>query len=124
MAKKFVTNKTKEEDVLFVALDKLGKGQTKDKSVILKEGDSIEGVITRIADSPKYKKIYQLDVKEYDKPVVITGKTDLVKNMGHLPNTKPGYIVKEGDLVRITYLGSTQTQKGNTYYNFEVGVAQ
>lgn len=113
---KFVKIEADDEDVLFACFGKLKGNQNAEKSVLVKEGESIEGVITDIKKSPKYGSIYQLKVDKQDKPVVITGKTDLNKKMA------TGN-VGVNDLVRITYKGITKTQKGNNYYNFDVEVA-
>jgi len=52
----------------------------------------------------------------------VTGKTDLVKKMGH-STAKVPKVVAVNDLVQITFKGVTKTGKGNTYFDFEVGVA-
>lgn len=114
---KFVKIDAQDEDVLFACFGKLKANQDAEKSILIKEGENIEGVLTDIKTSPKYGNIYQLKVKKLDKPVVITGKQDLNKKMAVGE-------VKQGDLVRITYDGTSKTQKGNTYYNFTVEVAQ
>lgn len=120
---KYVNNTTTEEDVLFAVFGKLKAGQNTKKSYLVKVGESLEGVITEIKDSSKYGKIYTVKKKGEDKPIVVTGKTDLVKKMGHSTAKVPS-IVKVNDLVQITFKGVTKTGKGNTYFDFEVGVAQ
>jgi len=120
---KFVNQTTEEEDVLFAVFGALKAGQDTKKSYLVKAGESIEGVVTEIKDSPKYTKIYTLKKKGEDKPIVITGKTDLVKKMGH-GTAKVPRVVKVNDLIQVTFKGVTKTQKGNTYYDFDVGVAQ
>ena len=120
---KFVNQTTEEEDVLFAVFGALKAGQDKNKSYLVKAGESIEGVVTEIKDSPKYTKIYTLKKKGEDKPIVITGKTDLVKKMGH-STAKVPKVVKVNDIIQITFKGVTKTQKGNTYFDFDVGVAQ
>ena len=120
---KFITQTTEEEDVLFGVFGKLKAGQDPKKSYLVKVGESLEGVITEIKDSPKYVKIYTLKKKGEEKPIVVTGKTDLVKKMGHSTAKVPKVVVVN-DLVQITFKGVTKTAKGNTYYDFEVGVAQ
>lgn len=120
---KFVNQTTEEEDVLFATFGKLKAGQDNKKSYLVKVGESLEGRVTEIKNSPKYGKIYTLVKKGEEKPIVITGKTDLVKKMGHSTAKVPRVVVVN-DLVQITFKGVTKTQKGNTYFNFEVGVAQ
>jgi hypothetical protein len=120
---KFVNQTTVEEDVLFAVFGKLKAGQDTKKSYLVKVGENIEGVVTDIKDSPKYGKIYTLKKKGEEKPIVVTGKTDLVKKMGH-STAKVPKVVAVNDLVQITFKGVTKTQKGNTYFDFEVGVAQ
>jgi hypothetical protein len=67
-----------------------------------------------------YKKVYQLKVKGVEKSLIITGKTGLVEDMGH--GEKAVDPVKEGDLVRITYLGMIKTGTGKDSYKFKVEV--
>lgn len=122
---KFVNQTTQEEDVLFAVFGALKAGQDKSKSYLVKAGEILEGVVTEIKDSPKkYKKIYTLKLKGEDKPLIVTGKTDLVKKMGHDPTVKVPKVVKVNDLVQITFVGVTKTSNNNSYFNFEVGVAQ
>jgi hypothetical protein len=120
---KFVNQTTEEEDVLFGVFGKLKAGQDPKKSYLVKVGESLEGVITEIKESSKYGRIYTLKKKGEEKPIIVTGKTDLVKKMGHSTAKVPS-IVKVNDLVQITFKGVTKTGKGNTYFDFEVGVAQ
>jgi hypothetical protein len=120
---KFVNQTTEEEDVLFAVFGALKANQDTKKSYLVKVGENVEGVITEIKDSPKYGKIYTLKKKGEEKPIVITGKTDLVKKMGH-STAKVPKVVAVNDLVQITFKGVTKTTKGNTYFDFEVGVAQ
>jgi len=119
---KFVST-SPETDCLYATFGKLGKGQEADKSYLVKEGEYIQGVVSEIKDSSKYKKIYTLEVKGVEKPVVILGKTDLINQMGH-GKEPTEVVVKEGDLVRVTFINKTTTQKGYDWYNFEVAVAQ
>ena len=119
---KFVTNTTQEDDVKFVVFGALKAGQDPNKSYLVKAGESLEAIVTEIKDSPKYTKIYTLKMKGEDKPLVVTGKTDLVKKMGH-STAKVTSVVKVNDVVQITFKGVTKTQKGNTYFDFDVGVA-
>ena len=101
-----------QDEVTFVAF---GKENAKQNSLVIEKDAFIEGHVTKIADSETYKKIYTLKVAGQDKPVVITGKTLLIKGMER--NS-----VKEGDLVRITYLGMFKTSKGKPGYNIRVEV--
>jgi len=120
---KFVNNVTVEEDVLFAVFGKLKAGQDPKKSYLVKVGESLEGVVTEIKESSKYGRIYTLKKKGEEKPIVVTGKTDLVKKCGH-STAKVPKVVAVNDLVQITFVGVTKTTKGNTYYDFSVGVAQ
>jgi len=105
------------EEIIFVAF---GKEKAKQNSYIVEEGKSVEGILLKVTDSPMYKKVYQLQVKGVDKPLVITGKTALNEQMGY--GTKDVPQVKEGDLIRITYLGMYRTGKGKDAYKFKVEV--
>ena len=119
---KYVSNIAMKEDVLFAVFGALKAGQDTKKSYLVKVGESLEGIITEIKESSKYGKIYTLKKKGEDKPIIITGKTDLVKKMGH-STAKVPKVVEVSDLVQITFKGVTKTTKGNTYFDFEVGVA-
>ncbi len=123
MTPTFVTNETEDEDIFFASFGKIKKGQDAKKSILIKEGESITGVVTKISDSTVYKKIYRLKVKKLDKPVVVLGKTDLVNKMGH-GTAKAKIVVKENDLVQITFNGMTKTGKGRPFFQFTVGVAE
>jgi hypothetical protein len=92
-----------------------GKENAKEGSFVVEKDGSVEGHVTKISDSEVYKKIYTLQVAGQPKPVVVTGKTLLIKGMER--NS-----VKEGDLVRITYLGMFKTSKGKPGYNIKVEV--
>jgi len=105
------------EEIIFVAF---GKENAKENSYIVNEGEALEGLVEKIRDSQMYKKVYQLRVKGVDKPLVITGKMGLVEQMGH--GEKQVEPVKEGDLVRITYIGMFKTGKGKDAYKFKVEV--
>lgn len=123
---RFVTNETSDEEILFVAWGKLKANQDPKKSILVKENEYIEGTVSEINDSPTYKKIYRLKVKGQDKPVVVTGTTDLNDKMGY--GTKPlkngQKPVEVNNLVRITFLGEKKTTKGRGFKSFEVGVAR
>ena len=105
------------EDIIFVAF---GKENAKDGSYVVEEGQSLIGTVVSIRDSQTYQKIYTLQVKDVPKPLLITGKRALVEAMGHGTRVVPP--VKEGDLVKITYLGKIKTNKGKSAYNFKVEV--
>jgi len=107
------TSRQENEDVVFVAF---GKENAKgDNTYLVEAGGSIEGHVTKIANSETYKKVYTLQVDGVEKKVVITGKTLLIKQMERNE-------VKEGDLVRITYIGMFKTSRGKPGYNLKVEV--
>ena len=119
---KFVENSSVSEDVLFVSWGTLGAGKDANRAIVVKENESIEGVVEQIKDSDIYGKIYTLRVEGKDKPVIITGKTALNNAMGHGTLTVR-HVVQPGDLVRITYLGQQKNDKGRKFYAFRVEVA-
>lgn len=122
MCPTFVTNETEDEDVLFVSFGEIKPGQNKKKSLLVKEGESVTGVVTDITDSPTYKKIYRLKVDGQEKPIVVLGKTDLNNKMGYGPK-KATKQVQVGDLIQVTYTGKKKTGKGRPFYQFSVGIA-
>jgi len=119
----FVTNETEDEDILFAAFGSLKKGQDPKKSLLIKEGESLVGVVKQISDSAVYKKIYRIQVEGQDKLVLVLGTTDLRNKMGH-GTAKASRQVKEGDLVQITFDGITKTGKGRPFKQFTVGIAE
>lgn len=123
MAPTFVTNETKDEEILFASFGSIKKGQDPKKSILVKEGDSLIGVVKEINDSAVYGKIYRLKVDKIEKIVVVLGKTDLNNRMGY--GTKKADVqVKVNDLIQITFDGMVKTGKGRPFYRFTVGIAK
>jgi len=120
---KYVKTTEQADDVLFAAFGTIGKGQDPKKTYLVKQGETIEGLVKEIKDSTVYKKIYTLEVKGAAKPVVILGKTDLRNKMGHGVGNND-IIVEVNDMVRITFIDKKKTQKGYDWYDFEVEVAK
>lgn len=107
-----------EENVKFVAF---GKKKAKKGSYVVKEGDTLEGVIEQIKDSSKgYGKIYQLRNKEVEEALIICGNTDLNNKLGYGKTAVEPVV--EGDQVRITFTGMQPTKRGKEMYTFEVAV--
>jgi len=123
MTPTFVTNETEDEEILFASFGSIKKGQDPKKSILVKEGESIVGVVKGINDSPTYGKIYRLKVDKLEPVVVVLGKTDLNNKMGY-GTKKANVVVKVNDLVQITYNGMVKTGKGRPFYKFTVGVAE
>jgi len=119
----FVTNETEDEEILFASFGSIKKGQDPKKSILIKEGESIVGVVKEINDSAVYKKIYRLKVDKIEPIVVILGKTDLNNKMGY-GTKKSNVVVKVNDLIQITFDGITKTGKGRPFNKFTVGVAK
>ena len=123
MSPTFVTNETEDEEILFAAFGKIKKNQDPKKSLLVKEGQSITGVITKIDDSGLYKKVYRLKVEGQEKVVLVLGTEDLNDKMGY-GTKKVSHVAKVNDLVRITFDGMKQTNKGRPYYQFTIGIAK
>lgn len=123
MCPTFEVNETEDEDILFASFGEIKKNQDPKKSILVKEGESLTGVVKAVEDSATYKKIYRLQVEKQDKLVVVLGKTDLNNKMGY-GTAKAKKQVKEGDLIQIKYLGKTKTAKGRPFYTFEVAIAK
>ena len=119
----FVSNETEDEEILFATFGALKKGQDAKKSILVKEGDSLIGVVKEINDSAVYKKIYRLKVEKIEPVVVVLGKTDLNNKMGY-GTKKADAIVKVNDLIQITFDGMVKTGKGRPFYKFSVGIAK
>jgi len=122
MTPTFVTNETEDEEILFAAFGKLKKGQDPKKSILIKEGESLTGVVKQVSNSAVYKKIYRLKVEKQEELVVVLGTTDLNNKMGY-GTVKAARQVKENDLIQITFDGMTKTGKGRPFYKFTVGIA-
>lgn len=118
----FVTNETAEEDILFASFGTIKKGQDPKKSLLVKEGESIVGVVKEINDSTTYGKIYRLKVAKLEPTIVVLGKTDLNNRMGY-GEKKADQVVEVGDLVQITWNGLVKTGKGRPFNKFTVGIA-
>lgn len=116
----YVNQRTEDEEVLFAAFGTLD-GKSKDTTYLVKEGETIEGLVTAVKDSPTYKKIFMLKVKGEEKPILVLGKTDLVDKMGY-GNLVTDLVAEVNDLVKITFVNKTKTQKKYIWYNFEVAI--
>ena len=116
----FVNQRAEDEEVVFACFGTYGS-KGKDKALLVKEGETLEGVLTAVKESPTYKKIFMLKVKGEDKPVLILGKTDLVDKMGY-GNLITDLVAEVNDIVRITFVNKTKTQKKYDWYNFEVAI--
>lgn len=123
MCPTFEVNETEDEDILFASFGEIKKNQDPKKSILVKEGESLTGVVQSIEDSATYKKIYRLKIDKQDKLVIVLGKTDLNNKMGY-GTAKVTKQVKEGDLIQIKYLGKVKTGKGRPFNKFEVGIAK
>lgn len=123
MTPTFVTNETEDEEILFASFGEIKKNQDPKKSILIKEGESITGVVKEINDSAVYKKTYRLKVDKVKPVVVILGKTDLNNKMGY-GTKKANVVVKVNDLVQITFDGMVKTGKGRPFFKFTVGVAK
>lgn len=123
MSPTFVTNETEDEEILFASFGAIKKGQDPKKSILVKEKESIIGVVKEINDSAVYKKIYRIKVDKLEPIVVVLGKTDLNNKMGY-GTKKSNVVVKVNDLVQITFDGMVKTGKGRPFYKFTVGVAK
>lgn len=123
MTPTFVTNETEDEEILFASFGSIKKGQDPKKSILVKEGESLIGVVKEINDSAVYGKIYRLKVDKIEPIVVVLGKTDLNNRMGY-GTKKADVVVKANDLIQITFDGMVKTGKGRPFYKFTVGVAK
>lgn len=119
----FVANETEDEEILFAAWGEVKKNQDAKKSLLIKEGKNLTGVVTNIADSATYKKIYRLKVEGQKRTIVVLGKTDLNDKMGY-GTKKVSRQVKVNDLIQITFDGKKKTAKGRPFYQFTVGISQ
>jgi tRNA A37 threonylcarbamoyladenosine synthetase subunit TsaC/SUA5/YrdC len=119
-------------DGIFVAW---GEDKAKPNSYVVKKGESITGMVTRMKNSDSYGKILELKTKDHDEPLIILGTTILMDSLGYVkkdkskmtwadnmmekPNVVP---VKENDVVRITFKGMLPTKHGKAAYDFKIEV--
>lgn len=112
-----------------------GKPKNKnDDSFVVKEGEGVTGKVLKIKNSDKYGKILEIKVKGEEDPLVITGTTILVQELGYTKKdpTKNTYkdnishredaafTVTEGDVIRITFNGMISTGRGQDAYDLTV----
>lgn len=111
-----------------------GKKNAKDESFIVKEGGTVTGKVLAIKHSDRYGKILDLKTKEETEPLIITGTTILVRELGYekidmkLPtyenniqvNEEAAFVIEKGDVIRITFRGMIPTKNGNEAYDIMV----
>lgn len=121
---KFVQQTAEEEEVLFACFGRDAlKGKDDKKAYLIEEGQTLEGKIIKIQESNMWKKTFKIKVKGEEKPVIVLPKTDMLDKLGH-GNLVTDLIAEEGDLVQITFVEATKTQKGRTFYTFDVAIAK
>ncbi len=115
---RFVSVTPEQEDALFVAWGKYNDKHDKDTQYLVKENETIEGVVTELKDTTKgYGKILKVKAKGVDKPLLILGKSDINRKL------EAGE-VKVNDLIRLTFKGVLKTNSGKSFYQFELAVAK
>ena len=110
-----------------------GKKNAKENSYVVKEGGSVTGKVLQIKDSTTYGKILELKTKDNDEPLIITGTTFLLRELGYEKTTDDKgeeYIVesksvtpvKKDDVIQITFKGMVKTKHGKDAYDLMVEV--
>jgi ribosomal 50S subunit-recycling heat shock protein len=111
-----------------------GEKKAKENSFIVKEKGKLTGKVIKIKDSPKFGKIFELEVKNEKTPLVVLGSTILNREMGYdyeidsegnkvLVASKTSKPVVVGDTIRITFNGMLKMGKGkNDAYDLKVEV--
>ena len=111
------------EELLFAVFGKENLDKEKaDTSFVFEKDKPVECKVLKIDDSEKYGKLYRVQINDtkVKLPVLITGKRAFNEAMGY--GTKVITPVKEGDSLRLTYLGMNPTKKGHDAYNIKVEV--
>jgi len=121
-----------KNDGIFIAW---GEEKAKPNSYVVKKGESITGIVTRMKDSDSYGKIIELKTKDHDEPFIILGTTILMNWLGYIKKdknkltwadnmmVKPNVVpVKENDVIRITFNGMLPTKHGKAAYDFKIEV--
>ncbi len=103
----------------------------KETSFVVDEGDFLEAVVNDIKESDTYGRIFEVTAKEHDGPLVVTGTTMLLRELGY-GRDKEGTELPEkdqdskrvviGDVVRIHFDGMIPTKHGKEAYNLWVEV--
>ena len=117
-------------DGIFVAW---GKENAKENSFVVKEKGSVTGVVIAKKHSDKYGVILELKPEESDEPLIIPGTTILNKELGYMKETDDDgkvkwvenptkQVVKEGDVIRITFKGMIPVKGGRSAYDLMVEV--
>lgn len=108
-----------ERDIKFLSWEKLGDGQTLDDTLVVKKGESVEGIITRIEevtrddDSKDYK--FRIKPKGEDKEVLIWSNAAIRRQQETLN-------LQEGEIVRFTYTKDYKTNFGKKGREIKVAV--
>ena len=108
-----------EKGVKFLCWGKLKEGLKKEETIVVKEGEHIEGIITRITPQKEKDEIknyqYRLKKKDEDKEIIIWGNAAIFRQHHNLN-------LVEGDKVRFSFDGMYPTEKGNKGYKVRVAV--
>jgi hypothetical protein len=106
-----------------------GEEKARENSFVVKQGESLTGMILQIKDSPKYGFILEIKSKQHEDPLIVLGTMSLISKMGFQKNENGVAIpikgkehIKEEDVVRITFLGMVPTKRGKQAYDFKVEV--
>jgi hypothetical protein len=110
-----------------------GKKKARENSFIVDEGKNITGKVIKLRKSDKYGVIIELKTKEDDEPIVVMGTTILNRELGYIKiktdddkikwvENPAMYVVKEGDVIRITFNGYIAISGGNDAYDLTVEV--
>lgn len=110
-----------------------GKNNARENSFVVEEKKSITGLVADKKLSEKYGVILEIKSKDFEEPVIIPGTTILNKELGYLREVdKDGkvkwvenpsmYVVKKGDVIRITFKGMIPVKGGKEAYNLGVEV--
>ena len=121
----------KKFDMLFVDWGELGEDHAPETNIVVEVGNGVQGVLDGIVEKegkPRYilTDAFMCDktgksLEKYDKNLYVKGNTSLNKQM--LEDDADDFIpVKEGDNVRIVFLGKYTTKLGGVGYGMDVYV--
>jgi len=109
-----------EKNIKILCWGKLKDGVDKNDAVVVKEGESIEGVLSQITpvkdedeEVSQYK--YRLKMKDEKKEVVIWSNASIFRQHENLK-------LKEGEHIRFTYDGQYSTSFGGKGFRVRVAV--
>jgi len=107
----------------FIDWGKLKTGHDKENTLIIKEGENVEGVVTDLRwenDGKKLRSI-KLKAKDIEEEIFVWANVSLTRELGY-GDDQQVVPVEIGDEIRITFNGMYETASGGKGYDIRVAV--